>query len=786
MSIDNFFSPIEESPSRGATVEDEPDDEDIARFVRYYPSPVAQVLRRGESTFEEWRRVNEKDGRPRWAPFANEEEWKLAHWLLKNVGQNKIDEFLKLDIIKRCELSIRSKYTFFQCVDQLPEADPWIYDELTVTGDVIGEDGKPLSERLDLWRRDPVECIRELIGKPALRDSMGYAPEQVFADSNGTSRIYDEMWSGDWWWNVQGKLPAGATIAPVILASDKTKLSQFRGDQTAWPVYLSIGNIAKATRREVTSHATVLVGYIPVTKLSCFSEATRSLAGYRLFHQCMKNILDPLVEAGAVGVEMTCADGWVRRIFPIVAAYVADFPEQCLVANVRESFCPRGLIPSNQRGEPTGCLLRSVSKSLDLLDKHKCGENPPEFHERGMRPVYEPFWRELPHCDIFACLMPDIMHQLHKGVFKDHLVSWCTKLIGDDEMDHRFMAITDVPGLRYFKKGISHVTQWTNTERKEMQKVFVALLVGAVSAEVLAVVQATIDFIYIAQYQQQTTETLKALRTAYDMFHRHKDVFVDLGVREHFNIPKVHAMFHYFEAIEQKGALDGYNTELAERLHIDFAKEGYRAGNHRDYIAHMTTWLQRQEAADLRVAYLDWLRDEELKEAAHGTRAVAGDREAAGPAGDESDVEEIIRGKCQDLRFSSATTPRLYRIAVRCPSPRTPLIVLEQSHGASEFLPALKTFVRHHFPQAKSLPNHLTRYNVYKQLKIERPWNRFVSTLVSFDKIHATAPVPARGRSPAVLAHLHTALVIKDPMVYRAREKGSLDGKHTPKVIQSN
>ncbi|THG98483.1 hypothetical protein EW026_g3705 [Hermanssonia centrifuga] len=150
-------------------------------------------------------------------------------------------------------------------------------------------------------------------------------------------------------------------------------------------------------------------------------------------------------------------------------------------------------------------------------------------------------------------------------------------------MDRRFMVIAEVPGLRHFKKEISHVSQWTNSERKEMQKVFVALLSGA----------------------QQTTQTLAALRTAYDTFHRHKDVFISLHVREHFNIPKVHAMFHYFEAIEKKGALDGYNTELAKRLHIDFAKEGYRAGNHRDYIANMTKWLQRQEAANLREDYLD-------------------------------------------------------------------------------------------------------------------------------------------------------------------------------------
>jgi hypothetical protein len=42
------------------------------------------------------------------------------------------------------------------------------------------------------------------------------------------------------------KLPKGAVIAPVILASDKTSLSQFGGDKQAWPVYLIIGNISKA------------------------------------------------------------------------------------------------------------------------------------------------------------------------------------------------------------------------------------------------------------------------------------------------------------------------------------------------------------------------------------------------------------------------------------------------------------------------------------------------------------------------------------------------------------
>lgn len=44
---------------------------------------------------------------------------------------------------------------------------------------------------------------------------------------------------------LQTRLLPGPTIAPVILGSDKTKLSQFRGDKQAWPVDLMIRTISK-------------------------------------------------------------------------------------------------------------------------------------------------------------------------------------------------------------------------------------------------------------------------------------------------------------------------------------------------------------------------------------------------------------------------------------------------------------------------------------------------------------------------------------------------------------
>jgi hypothetical protein len=103
----------------------------------------------------------------------------------------------------RTQPSYPSNYKFLQKIDSLPMGPEWKCETIKVTGDTVGEDGKVETELVELWCRDPTECIKELIGNPAFRENMSYAPQKVFTSGAGTTRIYDEAWTGDWWWTMQ-------------------------------------------------------------------------------------------------------------------------------------------------------------------------------------------------------------------------------------------------------------------------------------------------------------------------------------------------------------------------------------------------------------------------------------------------------------------------------------------------------------------------------------------------------------------------------------------------------
>lgn len=485
----------------------------------------------------------------------------------------------------------------------------------------------------------------------------------------------------------------------------------------------------------------------------------------------MRSLLRPLVAAGKDGVEMICADGFVRKVFPILAAYVADHPEQCLVACCNENRCPKCLVARDKLGQPEFSPKRSVDSVLDAIHDAAFGETA-EATRQGIRPN-RPFWEDLPHSDIFSSFAPDLLHQLHKGVFKDHVVKWATECLegGEKEIDLRFRAIPRGNNLRHFKKGISLVSQWTGTEYKNMEKVFLGVLAGPAEPGLIRVVRATLDFIYYAHFESHTLDSLRQLDAAWITFHNNLQYFVDQDVRKDrtdFNIPKLHSMHHYVESIISLGSADGYSTESPERLHIDFAKAAYRSTNKKKYVKQMTKWLERQESCFRFASYLGWTVPgylSELTSAADDARMNEEEEE------EDSDIQEDDGEQVESLGFSVAKQPA---------HPGVSISSLIANYRAIDFIPCLTQYLRSspHSSRSARAPTTTSTIPVYKCLTVRLPPAPQVTTSITKDIIRARPAMPAQGLTPAVPSQFDTVLAREQSDSEDSSVGDPLDGEY--------
>ncbi|KAJ3964293.1 hypothetical protein EV361DRAFT_979394 [Lentinula raphanica] len=549
------------------------------------------------------------------APFATEMDWKIAEWVIKDgIGHKSLDKLLAIPGIKeKLGLSYTNIAGLHKKIDNLrPRAGEWKVQKLR-----FKDDPEDLDFTLCHW--DVLHCIQSLWGDPALADHLVYRLKKIFQDQGKTKRVYSEMWEGKWWQFTQDLLPRGSTVAPLIIATDKTQLTQFSGSKQAYPVYLTLGNIPKALRRQPSQQACVLLAYLPVDKMPKDGLPKRELSSryQRLFHEAMRLILAPLHEAGRKGVELVGGDGAVRRVHPILASYVADFPEQCLVTCSKYSTCPKCQVPATELSSSNSFPKRTQEWTLQVMEEaRKSTSSFSQYFTYCMKKevsgyIYRPFWDELPFTDIHFSVTPDVLHQLYQGVLK-HLISWCQDILGSQELDRRIRSLPPSYGVRHFKNGISALSQISGSERKNMGKILLGCLVGSdMPRDALTAVRAILDFIYLAQYSTHDDDTLSYMSDALDLWHAKKSSFIDVGVHDDLNIPKFHALQHYVEMIRFFGCTDNYNTEMFECLHIDYTKKGWRASNKREEFPQMTKWLSRQENVQSFNKELSWILEQQ-------------------------------------------------------------------------------------------------------------------------------------------------------------------------------
>lgn len=91
--------------SKRVRVEEVEDEDTPVRRIEPFPSAAGTMLGHTTTAFQDLRTSQIQDNLPPWSPFASQEEWELAQWLVKaGVTQKATDGFLKLaSVSKFCE-----------------------------------------------------------------------------------------------------------------------------------------------------------------------------------------------------------------------------------------------------------------------------------------------------------------------------------------------------------------------------------------------------------------------------------------------------------------------------------------------------------------------------------------------------------------------------------------------------------------------------------------------------------------------------------------------------------
>ncbi|KAI6155715.1 hypothetical protein BKA82DRAFT_4326774 [Pisolithus tinctorius] len=393
----------------------------------YYPTS-RYIYNRGD-TFLDRMKASEHERRHQnqlYYPFADEGEWELAKFLALNFTQSQMNQFLKLKWFEtRVKPSFKSADQLLGWMASLPHGPQWRRTTVEFKG------YKSIHPIQLIWQ-DALKVVKDLFSNPIFANFMTYDPH-MYSEFCTAMRAFD----------IQVQLPQGATIVPIIITSDKTPVTRHTGGLEMHPVFITIGNIQSDVRMQASSHAWRCVAFMPVPVFEVHPDFQTILTSC-LFHRCMDIVFASLMTVTLDGINLTDPTGFTRNCFTPLVTYIADLPEQQLVA------CAWN-IPSFQK----------AAKAEKLLG------------------VHHPFWRDWKFADPAHFLVGEILHTCHKFFF-DHVLKWSKEAASDHLLDMRYKIQHKCVGVRHFASGISHVKQMMGRDHRDIKRTIVPMLDGAI------------------------------------------------------------------------------------------------------------------------------------------------------------------------------------------------------------------------------------------------------------------------------------------------------------------
>ncbi|KAJ7027114.1 hypothetical protein C8F04DRAFT_1288082 [Mycena alexandri] len=481
---------------------------------------------------------------------------------------------------------------------------PWESFEVTYDQPIPPGDTTPWKTKAyTVHFRDPRKVLQQQLANPDFKSEMDFAPKRVFAEDD--SREYQDFMSGNWAWRqadaiVEDPATHGSTFVPIILGSDKTTVSVATGQNDYYPLYMSNGLVYNNVRR-AHRNAVTLIGFLAIPKTDRENQDSAEFRTFRrnLFHGSLRHILESLRPGMTVPEVTLFADGHYRRVIYGLGPYIADYPEQVLLACTVQGWCARCTASNKNLDGERGRRSQAHTARLFEAFDHKA-----LWDDYGVIPDVLPFTWTFPRADIYELLSPDLLHQVIKGTFKDHLVGWvgeyletihskakAKKIMAD--IDRRIAAVPAFPGLRRFPEGRGF-KQWTGDDSKALMKVYLPAIDGHVPPQMLRAFSAFLDFCYLVRRNVIGEITLTAIDEALARYHIERKVFEDSGVCPNgFCLPRQHSLTHYRYLIQEFGAPNGLCSSITESKHIKAVKEPWRRSSRYQALAQMLTINER-------------------------------------------------------------------------------------------------------------------------------------------------------------------------------------------------
>ncbi|KIJ12499.1 hypothetical protein PAXINDRAFT_14697 [Paxillus involutus ATCC 200175] len=202
------------------------------------------------------------------------------------------------------------------------------------------------------------------------------------------------------------------------------------------------------------------------------------------------------------------------------------------------------------------------------------------WKEYGIIDGILPFTASFPGANIHELIAPDILHQIIKGTFKDHIVAWVetyleitwgearAKAIMAD-IDWRIAVVPPFPGLRRFPEG-QKFKQWIGDDSKALMKIFLPAIAGLVPDKMVQAISAFMDFCYIVQRSSLDEGDLAAMKDALAHFEANCTIFMETG-----------------HLVQEFGAPNGLCLSITESKHIQAVKKPWRRSNHYNALSQM-------------------------------------------------------------------------------------------------------------------------------------------------------------------------------------------------------